>query len=139
MYDFAIITRKHLGKNLFFNTNADLQSCNFIKKRLQHKCLLTNIEKFLRTPILNNICERLVLRVFLHEKITQEMKKTFSQKRNQKKQKKLVLKLSYMKKNCLFMMFFIILFFSISPLLVRRRLLQMIKDDDDDDLFLWYG
>ena len=33
---------------------------NFIKKRLQHKRFLVNIVKFLRTPILKNICERLL-------------------------------------------------------------------------------
>ena len=33
-------------------------TCNFIKKRLQHKCFPVNIAKFLRTPILTNICER---------------------------------------------------------------------------------
>ena len=37
------------------------KSCNFIKKRLQHRCFLVNIAKFLRTPILKNICERLLL------------------------------------------------------------------------------
>ena len=30
------------------------QACNFIKKRLQHKCFPVNIAKFLRTPILWN-------------------------------------------------------------------------------------
>ena len=29
--------------------SGDLQACNFIKERLQHKCFLVNIEKFLRT------------------------------------------------------------------------------------------
>ena len=37
---------------------------NFIKKRLQQRCFLVNIAKFLRTPILENICEWLLLRVF---------------------------------------------------------------------------
>ena len=32
---------------------------NFIKKRLQHKCFPVHIEKFLRTPILKNICQQL--------------------------------------------------------------------------------
>ena len=32
-----------------------LQACNFIKKRLQHRCFPGNIVKFLRTPILRNI------------------------------------------------------------------------------------
>ena len=34
------------------------EACNFIKKRLQHSCLPRNTEKFLRTTILKNICER---------------------------------------------------------------------------------
>ena len=34
---------------------------NFIKKRLQHSCLLVNIVEILRSPILKNICERLLL------------------------------------------------------------------------------
>ena len=44
-----------------FNKAADLQVCNFIKKRLQHRCFSCDIEKFLRIPILKNICERLLL------------------------------------------------------------------------------
>ena len=35
---------------------------NFIKKRLQHRCFAVNIGKFLRTPILKNICIRLLLK-----------------------------------------------------------------------------
>ena len=44
---------------VFFN----LQSCNFIQKRLQHKCFPIKILKFIRAPILKNICERLLLKV----------------------------------------------------------------------------
>ena len=40
---------------------AALQACNFIKKRLQHRCFAVNIAKFLRTLILKKICERLLL------------------------------------------------------------------------------
>ena len=81
----------------FFNKNAGLQACNFIKKRLQHWCFLGNAAKFLSTAILKNICKRLLLRVFsfyvsfnvfLHEQITQQatykVKKTFPQKQNKK-------------------------------------------------------
>ena len=32
-----------------------------LQKRLQHKCFPVNIAKFLRIPILENICERLLL------------------------------------------------------------------------------
>ena len=38
----------------------NIQDCNFSKKRLQRCCFLVNIAKFLRTPILKNICERLL-------------------------------------------------------------------------------
>ena len=34
---------------------------NFIQKRLQHRCFPVNLAKILRTPVLKNICERLVL------------------------------------------------------------------------------
>ena len=44
-----------------FNKAAGLQVCNFIKKRLQHRCFPVIIAKFLRIPILKNICERLLL------------------------------------------------------------------------------
>ena len=32
-----------------FNIVSGLQACNFIKKRLQHRCFLVNIANFLRT------------------------------------------------------------------------------------------
>ena len=47
-----------------FNKVAELEACTFIKKRLQHWCFSVNIAKLLRTPILKNICERLLL-IFL--------------------------------------------------------------------------
>ena len=40
---------------------ASLQVCNVIKKRLLHRCFPVKFEKFLRTPILKNICEQLLL------------------------------------------------------------------------------
>ena len=58
---FAIFTGKYLCWCLFLNKNAGLQACNFIKKRVQHRCFLGNVAKFLRAPILKNICERLLL------------------------------------------------------------------------------
>ena len=33
----------------------------FYKRRLQHKCFLVKFVKFLRTPILKNICQQLLL------------------------------------------------------------------------------
>ena len=49
----------------------NLQACNFIKKRLHHGCFPVNIVKFSKTPILRNICERLLvfLKVALLSKI----------------------------------------------------------------------
>ena len=38
-----------------------LKTCNFILKRLLHKCFPLNIAKFLRTPILKKICGWLLL------------------------------------------------------------------------------
>ena len=34
---------------------------SLIKRRVQHRCFLMNIAKFLKAPILTNICERLFL------------------------------------------------------------------------------
>ena len=44
------------------NTIAGLQPCNYIKKYLQHRCFPVNIVKFLRTSILRNICEQMLLK-----------------------------------------------------------------------------
>ena len=48
--NFTILT----GKQLWI-------TCNISKKRLQHKFFPVNISKFWRTPILKNICKRLLL------------------------------------------------------------------------------
>ena len=56
---FVIFTGKHLCWGLFFDKDAGHQACNFIKKRLQHRCFLANIRKFIRRAILKNICKRL--------------------------------------------------------------------------------
>ena len=32
----------------------------YVKKTLQHRCFPVNFEEFLRSPILKNICERLL-------------------------------------------------------------------------------
>ena len=61
----GIFTGKHLCWNLVFNRNTGLQGPSFIKKRLEHRCFFASIGKFLRTPILKNICERLLLRFSL--------------------------------------------------------------------------
>ena len=44
-----------------FNKVSCLKACNFIKKRLQHRCFSLNIAKSLRTPFLKNIRKRLLL------------------------------------------------------------------------------
>ena len=43
--------------------NKGLQISNFIKKRLQHRCFPVRFAHFLRTPILKNICEWLLLNI----------------------------------------------------------------------------
>ena len=49
-----------------YTKKSDMKSCNIIKKRHQHKCFPVNIAKFLRTPILKNICEVLLLYLLEH-------------------------------------------------------------------------
>ena len=65
--------KKAVLKNVAIFTAIDLcwslfliksQAWDFIEKRLQHRCFPVNIAKFLRTPILKNICERLLLEIF---------------------------------------------------------------------------
>ena len=54
-----------------FNNIAGLQACNFIKKILQHWSFpMKFFAKFLRTSILKNICERLLLLVSPQNTIT---------------------------------------------------------------------
>ena len=60
--NLAIFIGKHLRWSDFFNENASLQSCNFIKKRLQHRRFPVNIANSLRTTVLKNICEPLFKR-----------------------------------------------------------------------------
>ena len=55
--NFANFTGKH-------NQVADLQSASFLQKRFQHKCFPVKFAKLLRTPILQNICNRLLLEAF---------------------------------------------------------------------------
>ena len=55
--NFVIFTGKQLCWSLFFNKAADLQACNFIKRRLQYRCFLVSITKFLRMPILKDNCK----------------------------------------------------------------------------------
>ena len=51
-------------REVFYKESCTIKNfitCNFIKKRLQHKCFPVNIARFLRKPNLKNICERLLL------------------------------------------------------------------------------
>ena len=55
-----------------FNKIASLQGCNFIKKKIQHRCFRVKFEKFLRTLILKNIYKRCpnTAETTLHKKFT---------------------------------------------------------------------
>ena len=57
--NFANFTGKHLRWSLYLITLQ--KTCNFIKKIIQHRCFPGKFAKFLRTPILKNIGERLLL------------------------------------------------------------------------------
>ena len=58
--NFASHRKTPVLESLFYKVETP-QACNFIKKRLIHRCFLVKLAKFLRTPILKNICERLLL------------------------------------------------------------------------------
>ena len=127
--NFAIFTGKHLCWNLFFNKNAGLQGPSFIKKRLEHRCFFANIEKFLRTPILKNICERLLLRVSLElfptwtNNVGSE-EDIFSKTKQNKNRSKTQL---YEKRLAFLWCSLSFRFFSFSPLHVRRHLPYIIN------------
>ena len=48
--NFAMCTGKHPCWSLFLIKLQVLKTCNFIKKRLQHRCFPVKFAKFLRTP-----------------------------------------------------------------------------------------
>ena len=82
---------------------------------------------------MKNICERLLLRVFLYRfPIWANNIASEEDVSSNNKTKETVLKLRYITKTCLFMMCFIISFFSISPLYVSWRLPYIIKVDSSD-------
>ena len=60
---FAKFTVKHLCQNLFFNKVGSLRPATLLKKRLWHRCFPVNFAKFLRTPFLQNISGRLLLKL----------------------------------------------------------------------------
>ena len=53
-----------------FNKVAANQTCNFTKIRLQHRCFPVKFVKFLRTPVLKNICQQMLLQTKGSEKLT---------------------------------------------------------------------
>ena len=57
----AKFTGKHLCQSLFFNKVSGLRSLTLLKRRLWHRCFPMNFAKFLRTPILKNTSERVLL------------------------------------------------------------------------------
>ena len=58
--NFASFSGKHLCWSHFLIKFQAFRPATF-KKRFQHRCFLKKFAKFLRTPILKNICERLLL------------------------------------------------------------------------------
>ena len=48
-----------------FNKLTGFKTCNFLIKRLQHRCFPLNIAKFLKTLILMKICEQLLVQFLL--------------------------------------------------------------------------
>ena len=58
---FPKLTGKPLIWSLFLISCTSLTACNFIKKRLQHRCFPVNFVKFLGTPFLQDISERQLL------------------------------------------------------------------------------
>ena len=59
-YKRAVI-KKFADLESLFNKAVRLQSCSFLKKRLQHRRFPKIVAKFLRAATLKNICERLLL------------------------------------------------------------------------------
>ena len=64
-WKFRNIHRKTPVLESVFNRLAGFKTCNFLKKRLRHRCFPVDIAKFLKTLILTKICEQLVLSFLL--------------------------------------------------------------------------
>ena len=60
-----------------FDKVAVIQPSNFNKERLQHRCFPVNIANFLKTPILKNICERLLLLTAIFSQKNNYMQRCF--------------------------------------------------------------
>ena len=59
----ANFTGKHLCWSLFSIKLQAWIPATLLKKRLQHRCFPVKVAKFLRIPILKNICERLLVNI----------------------------------------------------------------------------
>ena len=64
----------------FFYKVAGLRALNFIKKKYQQSCFPVKFAKFFRKPTFKNICERLLLYLYvilftMHEKDTANKKR----------------------------------------------------------------
>ena len=57
----GVLQNKCVRKNFTNFTGKRLKVCNLIKKRLQHRCFPMKSEKFIGTPIVKSIGERLLL------------------------------------------------------------------------------
>ena len=60
--NFTELTEKYLCHTLFFTEFVGLRSATLSKMGLRHRYLNVNFAKFLRTPMLKNICERQLLK-----------------------------------------------------------------------------
>ena len=60
-----------------FNKVAVIQPSNFNKERLQHRCFPVNIANFLKTPVLKNICEWLLLLIVIFSQENNYMQRCF--------------------------------------------------------------
>ena len=61
LFWFLAIIQKQPLEMLYTKAGQARSSATLFKKRFQHRCLPVNIAKFLRTSILKNICERLLV------------------------------------------------------------------------------
>ena len=66
---FTIFTGKHLRWSIFVIKLQALRAAILLQNRLQHSCFPVNIVKFLGTPILNKICEWLLLKMFFKKAV----------------------------------------------------------------------
>ena len=60
-----------------FDKVAVIQPSNFNKEILQHRCFPVNIANFLKTPILKNICEWLLLLIVIFSQENNYMQRCF--------------------------------------------------------------